>query len=590
MNELLKRVLSLSLSGSLVILLLALCRPLLRTRLSRRWQSYIWLVAVVRLLLPAAPAGSPIGALFQDRPPAAVQLEADGASAPVTPAETAMPSGAREPAPQSAGERLPDHLWLIWLGIALALLLRKLTLYQSFVRYVRAGQEAVSQVERLDALAEIGAEIGVRRPVELAVNRAVSSPLLVGLLRPCIVLPGTDLPDADFRYTVLHELAHWRRGDMLCKQLVQIAVCLHWFNPLVWWMAREMDRACELACDEAVLRRLAAPERRAYGDTLLRAMEAGCGCKSAPGAVPLSGGAKLLKERLDAIMTFRQRPKYLTALSLALAAVLTVGAAAAGAYTGPAGQIALPAVSAAKRPGRTPDRSRPDPAAQAERFYEAGSLPLFAAVFGELDGDSQRAWLERLYDGGDFLFFSTAVRSLEEGSPLLADFAERAYAAGSPAWFSALAGCMDGAALEDWLDRALGDGDFTFQSTLFHLLDKDEELETLEKELDRQLAAEYAAHGVTLDGKNRWYRGELVRIFLDFQPGSAFYCLDINPKGTVDLKIVRENGAIQAVIEITRAEAAELLNDWMDGDGEEPGLDQDAAAGTWNGGWDWDWD
>ena len=140
---------------------------------------------------------------------------------------------------------------------------------------------------------------------------------------------------------------------------------------------------------------------------------------------------------------------------------------------------------------------------------------------------------------------------------------------------------MDGAALEDWLDRALGDGDFAFQSTLFHLLDKDEEL-------DRQLAAEYAAHGVTLDGKNRWYRGELVRIFLDFQPGSAFYCLDINPKGTVDLKIVRENGAIQAVIEITRAEAAELLNDWMDGDGKEPGPDQDAAAGVWD--WDWDWD
>ena len=64
MNEILKIVLSLSLSGSLLILVLLLCKPLFRNRISRRWQYYIWLVIIARLLLPFTPETSPVGTLF----------------------------------------------------------------------------------------------------------------------------------------------------------------------------------------------------------------------------------------------------------------------------------------------------------------------------------------------------------------------------------------------------------------------------------------------------------------------------------------------------------------------------------------------
>ena len=65
MNELLKTAVSLSISGSLLILLLFLCRPLLKNRFSRRWQYYIWLAVIARLLLPVSPEVSPVGALFR---------------------------------------------------------------------------------------------------------------------------------------------------------------------------------------------------------------------------------------------------------------------------------------------------------------------------------------------------------------------------------------------------------------------------------------------------------------------------------------------------------------------------------------------
>ena len=58
MIELLKVILSLSFSGTILILLLFMCRPLYRNRLSKRWQYYIWLLVIARLLLPATPETS----------------------------------------------------------------------------------------------------------------------------------------------------------------------------------------------------------------------------------------------------------------------------------------------------------------------------------------------------------------------------------------------------------------------------------------------------------------------------------------------------------------------------------------------------
>lgn len=347
MSGVFKTVLSLSLSGSAVILALLLCGPPARKRFSRRWQYYIWLAAVARLLLPFSPEGSPVETLFQragEAAPPAVSVSApvpdhtlprspepagDGGqilSPPAVPAKTG---------PAQADIDPWGVLSAVWLGGALILLARKLTAYRNFSRLTRAGCREVSDPAVLDRLARIGAEVGMRRPVELFVFPGASSPMLLGIFRPRIVLTTLEMPEDDFRYTVLHELTHCRRRDLVYKWLVQAAVCLHWFNPLVRLMAREIDRACELACDESVLRTLDGPERRAYGDLLLRAAETGGFPRASLNSTTLSEDGKILKERLAAIMSFKKTTRAAAALSLVLTVVLTAGAAAAGAYGGP---------------------------------------------------------------------------------------------------------------------------------------------------------------------------------------------------------------------------------------------------------------
>ena len=192
---------------------------------------------------------------------------------------------------------------------------------------------------------------------------------------------------------------------------------------------------------------------------------------------------------------------------------------------------------------------------------------MFEITFPRLDEKTQKKWLERIYADGDFAFFSVAVRRLDANSALLTGFAEKAYTDEEMAFFSTLTDCMDEAELELWLDRALEDGNWAFQSMLYNKLNRDDEFNELKEKQEKEWAeaqmAEYEAAGVTMvDEKTYYYQGQLINIFLDIRREGSFYTLNMNPKGTVNIKITRDaNDDITGAAYMTEAEAAELLGD-----------------------------
>ena len=828
MSAVLKMIFSLSLSGSLLILVLLLGKPVYKNRISKRWQYYIWLVVIARLLLPFAPEQNLMGVIF-DRAEQAIGQTVPAETMAGQPVRTAQPAehaagqaAGTDTAPTdadavlteetsaglsgigteaadfyAAGEdanagntdnaisgtdtgadtgasgftaKLLQYLQFIWLGGAVILLMRKVTIYQSFVKYIRAGRKEVSDIRLLNLLAETEEQMRIKRPVELYTNDLVSSPLLVGLFSPCIILPESDLPEADLRYTIRHELVHYRHFDLLYKWLVQITICLHWFNPLVWLMGKEAGRACELACDETIAEELDEEGRRAYGDTLLRAIRNGngdCFRESAVSAT-LSESGELLKERLRAIMDFRKKSKTVKTLSLLLAAALLLGGGMTGAAAPgdrskeggragesgkdtpvggrageggrdmlsgseaensaadtasadgnalfgnspegnagregvlmetleikgttyylvfneaqlraigtkeygpdknymqqadirmstdewePVGTMDIPftgsyngngfeivgltitdpdtelagmfgaardaqlynitlrdhniinSQNAAKQPDfpilacdlgnsrvydnmvylsdenitgvpgtdtnaeTAPEDDNGGTASRAEKYYENGNLPRFGRVFSLLDESDQKAWLETIYADEKIAFFSVSLQELKSGSPLIGDFAQKAYEDDRIAFFSVLTNYMNKDAMETWLDKADAEKKFNFESVLLTALGRDWELEALQEEKDRQREEEYRSVGITMNGKLRYYQGQLVNIFLDMQqPGKSFYVLDMNPDGVVNVKIVRdEEGKIQGAAYMTDAEVKELFGD-MYGDEEE---------------------
>lgn len=609
MTECLKVLASLSLSGSLAVLVLLLLRPLLRGRVSRRWQYYIWLVAVFRLLLPLAPEISPVGALFREaEAPAAAWTavpaapgahtaspEAGTAMSPVNPAPPEVPAASQADSKPAAPPDPAEALVLLWLGGALVLLVWKITGCRSFSRCLQAGCREVEDPARLDLLAQAGEQLGVRRPVELYENPLAASPMLLGLFRPRVVLPSAAMPEADFRHTVLHELTHYRRRDLAYKWLVQITVCLHWFNPLAWVMAREIDRACELACDEAVLRLLEPEERRAYGDTLLRALEAGGGYHAAPGSAGLGQSAELLKERLTAIMNFKKPSRWTALLSLVLAAALITGAAAAGAYTGPVNWGANPVkdstlpvtsdltaasirTNAASGSPVSSENLRLRSALLAERAYEDSDIIEFSVAIPFLSQEAQEAWLKRCYEDGNIAFFNSVLsHAWEWEDGVVTTFLERAYEDEDAAFFSVLVNFLewDKEALDAWIART-ANKNAALRSILLEAAGREGERDALEETLTARQMEEYKAAGITKEGRTYYYQGKPVRVFLDLRTDSSFVTLDMNPQGLLDIKVKRDpDGRIRSVEGMTEAEVAELFGDWKD---PEDGLDGDGPV------------
>ncbi len=593
MNMVLKVFLSMSFSGALLILALVCGERFLKHKISRQWQYYIWLIVILRLLLPFGPETNLMGKTYQAVDEAITQnTSLSEAQEPVNaPGNVLPPAVGSEPDNENTNSPVEElvtahplkditsllinHIWLIWLMVALGMLIRKVTIYQGFIRYINAGLSPVSDMGILDRLSVVAERVGIKKPIELCVNPLISSPLLIGFFHPCIVLPSVDISEKDFQYIVLHELTHYKRRDMFYKWLVQVTVCLHWFNPFVHLMSREITKACEFSCDEAVLTKMGYGNAQEYGNTLLDAMAAVGRYKENLGAVTLSENKQLLKERLGAIMKFKEQSRTVKMLTFALTLCVLLGAAFVGVFPVAAATdrtTRKPQVAVDKTPtqGNTSTSSK-DYATQAERYYEADSLPLFEITFPRLDENTQKKWLEKFYADEDFAFFSVAVCWIDTNSALFTDFAEKAYDDEEMAFFSILIDCMDEAELELWLDRALEDGNWAFQSMLFDKLNRGEEFDELEekqqKEWAEAQAAEYQAVGVTMDGKDYYYQGQLVNIFLDIRPNKSVYTLNMNPKGTVNIKIVRDaENKITGVSYMTEAEVTELLEDMSDPD------------------------
>ena len=99
--------------------------------------------------------------------------------------------------------------------------------------------------------------MGIHRDIPVYSTAFLKSPIIVGLLKPCIYLPIhliSDYNESDMRYMLLHELQHYKHHDAIGSFLMNLAGVVYWFNPLVWYALKEMRNDREVACDTSVLK------------------------------------------------------------------------------------------------------------------------------------------------------------------------------------------------------------------------------------------------------------------------------------------------------------------------------------------------
>ena len=312
-------------------------RAALGPRLSPGWRGALWLIVGLRLLVPltldsrwSLPAiGREVVAQVvpppapQVRPPT-VTIRYGTAPTPASPAAFVARST----------PRWPRAAIVVWLGGVGFFALRQIVAGSRLRRAV-TRMRPIDDVATLQLSARCAAELGVRRRVRLVEADRLRSPAVCGIAWPTILLPPRvrdALPDDALRLVLLHEFAHVRRGDALVAALVGLVRAMHWFNPFVWLAASAFRADRELACDAAVLARLADPrERRAYGECVIRVIAHVSGLPTHAASLGLFGSARSLRRRIDMIADRSDRPSFSSRsirLMLGAAAFAAIGCAA----------------------------------------------------------------------------------------------------------------------------------------------------------------------------------------------------------------------------------------------------------------------
>lgn len=332
-----------ALTGSAVTLAWMAVNALLGKRLPALWHYRVLKLALFLFLVPVWPLASLAAKLPAKLAPAAPVTAPEVTLAPQIPV-TALPTAPTAPAapaaplpgtaPVALSVDLLQLLTAVWAIGAAAVLGYKLWVYIRFRRSILGQNRPVSDPEVQAVFAACRTQLGIRRAVALRENPLVPTPLSTGLLRPVVVLPALSLSREELRFLFLHELTHIRRHDLWVRFFAMLAAALHWYDPLVYQLNKQIKNLSEQSCDERVSAPLDRAGRFAYGSVLLK-LAADTVAGPCEWAVTLSAKDTIERRLIRVLHSEKLKGrKRLLALALA-AAILTCGTAAALAARSP---------------------------------------------------------------------------------------------------------------------------------------------------------------------------------------------------------------------------------------------------------------
>ena len=293
MTKFLTELISFSLGGAVAVVVLALTARVSRARYAARWRCWLWLLLCMLLVVPVSidlpqqtGAKAPVQITapsdiviitFSPENPDPPAVSAPEREEPLVPQPVPIQPAPSKPVisvePQEQGITLYQVAFVIWAAGALAVMAWYVVAHLRFLRYPGRWGSKSDNPETIQMFNRVGDELGLDSRPQLLVCTGLRVPVLAGVFSPKLLLPDGEIGADTLRYSILHELTHYKRRDIWLKTVALMVNAVHWFTPVMWYMTRLVERDTELACDEAALKKLPVPEHKAYGATILDAVE-----------------------------------------------------------------------------------------------------------------------------------------------------------------------------------------------------------------------------------------------------------------------------------------------------------------------------
>ena len=514
-------LLQMSFLGTVIILLIVVLRAVLINRLPKKTFLILWWIALIRLLVPFSIKSvtsiySLLQSIYSDINP--VRTAQTTTFLPIHGNMPEIANGLSDAIVQRT-ESI-SILSVIWLA---GLLLCFGFFAVSYIKCYREFRFSLP-VEN-DILEAWKEKHPLKRSLSIRQTETIAAPLSYGVIRPVILMPkNTEWKNIyQLRYVLEHEYVHIRRLDMLTKLIMIAAVCIHWFNPLVWVMYILFNRDLELSCDETVVRRFGMDIKSVYATALISMEE------KKSGLTPLcnSFSKNAIEERIRAIMKIKKTSKFAVMISAVLVICVTGG-------------FATSASSLEKKTETAQENGETTVALNEVNIREDESLSSsdvewwtaeeYAKWLDEEKEVLQSMIGEKAYTGGDGWFVWTQEK-VDETIALYEDNLQK---------------IKDGMKLSKSSDDAVG---ITMAYSPENIEYAKQEAETVTENKDsnenvfsEEQLSEYAKAGITYQKETGFlmYDGKTIGYFRDeFKPGT--YTISSKRGGTLRVEVQREN-------------------------------------------------
>lgn len=303
MEELLLKCINLSIRASYMILAVLLIRMIF-AKAEKKYMVWMWILVGIRLIcplsIPALPSVLPPAEVIPEdialshTPQIASGIQAVDQTVNPVLQQHFTPAPADSANPLQVVNAIAAAVWIAGMIFMFGYMVVSSLLLKRMVRKSGALHQGIAE------------------------SRQFEGPFVFGMIHPVICLPPGD--EEKKKMILLHERTHIERKDHILKPLAFIILSVYWFNPLVWLAYRLLCRDIEMACDEAVIQKMARQERSCYAETLLR-----CASSGLPAASPVAFGETDVKKRIKNILKYRKPSAVLAACLLVCALVVSAG-------------------------------------------------------------------------------------------------------------------------------------------------------------------------------------------------------------------------------------------------------------------------
>lgn len=322
-----------SLMASILVGFILCIKVLFRNKLTPRWQYMLWIVLMIRLLLPWSPDSSysiysllsyssSVSEVIPKNMPSTesiVNIENNHTVELESNSETVTKNG--EPEVNASAEQqttfsLYKLALYVWLAGVIVLAVITFITNRRLYSYIKK-QPDITDAQVVTVFNRCKQSMEMKKAVSLRLAGKIASPTVFSFFRPKVLLSKKHmkvLNEQQLQYVFYHELAHIKRNDVAVNWIMYSLLLLNWFNPILWYAYFCMREDQELACDAYALTFIDKEEQIAYGHTIITLLEHYS--YQAPSLANLSRNKRTLKRRIVMIKKFQKKSYRLSVLGV----------------------------------------------------------------------------------------------------------------------------------------------------------------------------------------------------------------------------------------------------------------------------------